>query len=731
MTGRRTGGSPTVDDTPLVRHGQGPAVEGTDLAGVVEDLRAYADEQAALRRIAEQVVRGAGDQTLFDTITAEVAAQVRGRATALVRRTGARSVVVLASVDGPGTGRTVDLPLDDPGVVAAVLRTDRSVRVDDLTPSEVSLVADSDDMIGSAVAVPVVVAAQTWGVLVVVANDPFPDGTEQRLAPFAELTAAAVETSRSRRQAKQIVEQQRALRRVAELAVQDVPAEEVLRAVVSQASRLAAVNFSTMLRFEPDGSTEVVALDGAPAGVAVGMRAPGDGDGATQRVWRTGRPARIDDLAAVSGRWATVAHDAGFVASAAVPILITGRLWGALVVVGREPLPPTTEEQLGDFAELTATAVAAAQARTELRLLAEEQAALRRVAELTARGATLDEVFGAVTREASMLLGGPSMTLVRYDPDGSARVVAAHASPAPVGLHVPTDPASSLTKTWLTGRPTRINGFSGTTLQQLAAEIGVGAALSVPVTVDQRIWGALNTSTSGPPPPEGVEVRLMQFAEMAAVAIAGAESRADLIASRARIVAAGDEARHRLQRDVHDGAQQRLVHAIIALKLARAAASDDLVSLLDEALVNAERANRELRDVVRGILPAALTSGGLRAAVQSVSEDLPLPVDLDLEVPRLPAATETAAYFLVVELLTNVVKHAAAGRATVRAAVHAGRLSLTVTDDGIGGADPATGTGLTGLRDRTDAAGGTLTIDSPPGGGTAVHATLPIDARDG
>lgn len=698
-------------------------------AQATDELRGIADEQAALRRVAELIARGASEHDVFHAVTAEAAALVGRRATTLVRETEPRTFTVLAAVDSPAAaGRTIKIPHDDEGVIAEVLRTGRAARVDDYTARSGPSIGLSDFAIGSSVAVPIVVDERTWGMLGITADEPIPVDTEQRLQEFAALVAAALTNSQARQRAEQLLQQQIALRQVAELAVRDVPAEQVLDTVATQASRLTGVDFSTLLRYEPDGSTEIVALDGAPAGVELGMCAPPGGNGATQLVWRTGRPARVDDLATVSTRWTKIADGAGYAASAAVPVFLQGGLWGALVVVGHEPLPTTTEEQLSDFADLTGIAISAAQARRELRALADEQAALRRVAELTARGAALDDVFGAVTHEASLLLDGPATALVRFNADGSCHVVASHASPAPVGLRIPPDPTAALTQVRDTGQPARTDTFTGTALQELANQLGVRAGLAVPVTVEQRVWGALTTSTSGPPPPDGTETRLMQFAELAAVAIAGAENRAALIASRARIVVAADEARHRIQRDVHDGAQQRLVHAIIALKLARDALGNaaDPSDLVDEALANAERANRDLRNVVRGILPQAL-SHGLGAALRSLTDDLALPVTLDVRVPRLSPSVEATAYFLAAESLTNVAKHASATQVTVHAAVDSDHLTIEIADDGIGGADPASGTGLIGLLDRTDAAGGTLTIFSPNGGGTVVQATIPCN----
>jgi signal transduction histidine kinase len=299
--------------------------------------------------------------------------------------------------------------------------------------------------------------------------------------------------------------------------------------------------------------------------------------------------------------------------------------------------------------------------------------------------------------------------LLRHDNTDVAIVVAGHNSPAPVGSQFP------VLRDNMTGEPT----------SSLAAEVTV----TVPVTVEGQVWGVIVVSTPSEPLPAGSEERLAQFAELAAVAIANAENKSKLTASRARVIATADETRRRVQRDVHDGAQQRLVHTIIALKLARDAmrAGDSPTDLLEEALSNAERASKELRDIVRGILPASLTRGGLRSGLESLVADLPLPVEVRVSAPRLSAQIETTAYFIVAEAMTNVAKHARASRATVDVSVVGRTLLIEVRDDGVGGADARRGTGLTGLLDRVEAGNGTLNVDSRPDSGTVVRATLLLD----
>jgi signal transduction histidine kinase len=235
-------------------------------------------------------------------------------------------------------------------------------------------------------------------------------------------------------------------------------------------------------------------------------------------------------------------------------------------------------------------------------------------------------------------------------------------------------------------------------------------------------------------PPPAIEDRIAEFTELVATAIANADSRAELTASRARVIATADETRRQIERDLHDGAQQRLVDTIISLKLAsRAIGNDDGpgAELVKEAFHHAEHANAQLRELVHGILPAALRRGGLRAGVRALVSRVPLPVSADVTAERFPSALEATAYFILAEALTNVTKHAAAGSAHVKASVDGDVLHLEVRDDGVGGARVNGSSGLLGLRDRAEAMNGKLRVESPPGGGTVVAATLPIPRSEG
>jgi signal transduction histidine kinase len=260
-------------------------------------------------------------------------------------------------------------------------------------------------------------------------------------------------------------------------------------------------------------------------------------------------------------------------------------------------------------------------------------------------------------------------------------------------------------------------------------EIYRASSVGCPIVVDGRLWGVIAASSkSATPFPPDTESQIAEFTQLVATAIANTEARTEVAASRARIVAATDEERRRVVRDLHDGAQQRLVHTVVTLTMAQRAVhrgEEDFRALLTEALDNAKQATNELRELSHRILPAALTRGGLRAGVNALASRMPVPVEIDVAVGRLPAAVEATAYFVVAEALTNVAKHARAGRATVAARVADGTLRVQVCDDGIGGVRPD-GNGLLGLADRLAALDGQLRVETPADGGTLVAADLPV-----
>jgi signal transduction histidine kinase len=269
-------------------------------------------------------------------------------------------------------------------------------------------------------------------------------------------------------------------------------------------------------------------------------------------------------------------------------------------------------------------------------------------------------------------------------------------------------------------------------IAQEARAPGVGSSIGCPIIVEGRAWGVIAASSNGEAPfPADTESQIAEFSDLVAIAIVNANSRAELAAAPARALTAADDTRRRLERDLHDGAQQRLVHTVLALKLARQALGDaraPALELVDEALEHAERATAELRDLAHGILPAPLNRGGLRAGIETLVSRLRLPLSVDVTAERLSPALEATAYFIVAEALTNAVKHARARSAKISAFVDRGALHLEVRDDGIGGARVEGSSGLLGLHDRAAALGGELHVESPHGRGTVVAARLPVTA---
>ena len=379
----------------------------------------------------------------------------------------------------------------------------------------------------------------------------------------------------------------------------------------------------------------------------------------------------------------------------------------------------------------------AARSLARLRALATEQAALRRVATLVAGDPDPSEVFAQVCAEVGTVLGVNSTNLTRFERDGTQTVLAGwsvHGAPVfPVGGGVPLSGAAAVAKVSRSGRPERVDDYAelpGELPERIRAA-GIASAVAAPITVAGSLWGAIVASSGRPYSlPADTEERVAGFAELVSNALANADAREQLAASRARIVAAADAERRRLERDLHDGAQQRLVALAIALREADAELDGDVDSAR-HVLAGARRelalALDDLRELARGIHPAVLSDRGLGPALETLAARTPLPVEVGA-VPevRLPAPVEAAAYFLAAEALTNVVKHARATRATVEITAEARRLRILVRDDGAGGAAVGQGSGLRGLTDRLEALGGSLRVDSREGDGTTLIGEIPL-----
>jgi signal transduction histidine kinase len=286
------------------------------------------------------------------------------------------------------------------------------------------------------------------------------------------------------------------------------------------------------------------------------------------------------------------------------------------------------------------------------------------------------------------------------------------------------------------GGPARIDDYavSPAVTGDAARSQGFDSAVGAPVLVGGRLWGVIAVGSAGEPLAADTEARLAAFTELAGTAIANAETQAALAASRARIVTAADDARRRIERDLHDGAQQRLVTLALRLREAQAIAppqAGELAARLDAVAAGLEAALEELREIARGIHPAVLAEGGLRPALAALARRCPVPVALDVQIPgRLPASVEIAGYYVVSEALTNTARHANATAAEVGAAAGQGELRVRVRDDGRGAADFGHGSGLLGLKDRVEALGGRIRLHSPPGAGTTLDVRIPLDGTD-
>jgi len=542
---------------------------------------------------------------------------------------------------------------------------------------------------------------------------------------------------------ERIIGEQAALRRVATLVARAAPPADVFAAVTEEAGRLLGADYIMMARYDPDGARTIVAAwSSVGAAFPIGHRARLGGRNIPTMVFQTGRAARMDDYCNATGPVAGAARAFGFRAAVGVPVSVEGGLWGVMIVGSRlGPLPAGTEAGLAGFTELAATAIANAEARVELRGFAEEQAALRRVATLVAQAARPAEVLTAVAGEAGRLLSAEYASMHRYGPDAMMTVVAnwssAGAAAFPVGTRVELGGRNVSTLVFQAGQAARIDDLFGGSgpIAQAGREFGIGAAVGVPVSVEGRLWGVMVVGSRSEPMPADTEERLAGFTELAATAIANAEAQAALTASRARIVAAADATRQRIERNLHDGAQQRLVSLALELRAAEAAAppdADELAHQLDGVAAGLDGVLDELREIAHGLHPAILADGGLRPALKTLARRSAVPVHLDTKVSgRLPEPVEIAAYYTVAEALTNAAKHADATAADIEVFENGAVLHVRVRDNGRGGADFSHGSGLLGLKDRAEALGGHLRLHSPAGKGTTLEIALPLDDHGG
>jgi signal transduction histidine kinase len=671
--------------------------------GVVVGLR---EQHDALRRVTRLITRGAELEAVFGAVVTDVARVLD--ATVWLSRDDSHGATVLASAGSDGINQ------------------------------------------GEPLTAPIVVDGVTWGFLHAQTQQPDADTC---LEAFAELVSLAVADASARAALGRLTGEQAALRHVATLVAEGSSPSDLFAAVARAIAQAIDVDVISVERIDADRSATVIASLDAPT-FPIGSRWPVVESGLHALVIAAGRPVRLDDLSDLHGAAAAALAESSIQSLVAAPIIADGAVWGLMWVGSRrtEPLARATETRLRDFAELAAVAVANANSRNRLRRLVDSEASLRRVATLAAGGATSEELLAAVADEAARILDGSTVAIIRYQTGDSFDVVAAHNDPVfEVGSSWPVD-AEGLAATVRESRaPVRIEDIAevpGTVAEAVRAA-GLTSVVAAPIIVDGEVWGMvvvglrqrrdtlpvftgwytsrmLSSLVSG----EEIESRLASFTELVGTAISRAQARAELIASRARIVEARDEAMRRIERDLHDSTQQRLVALGLHLQRLRA----DVPPAQRETQESLENVQRELQSVIeevqelsRGVHPAQLAVGGLRPSLRALARRSPIPVDVVVDVPeRPPASVETALYYVVSEALANAIKHSQATSVSVTVVADGHTIRATVTDDGVGGAETGAGSGLTGLSDRVEALAGRLSVVSPRSGGTTLSVELPV-----
>jgi PAS domain S-box-containing protein len=734
-------------------------------------LRELAEEQAALRQIATLVAYESSAEPLVAVVVEQVARVFHVPLVRLIRYEPTAAVVV------GGFSESDDEPfpigsrwqLDTPGLLATIRRIGRAARVEDYAqaPGDGAGAVRAAGM-RSAVGSPIVVGGRVWGAIVLLSprSASLPEDTAARLADFTDLVATALANAESRAALSQLADEQAALRRVATMVAQESPpaepfaeiarapaSEQLFSTVAREVASVLNVPGVIVTSYDADGTALTLGhafrpdLAGAEQFLGIGTRMPRDPGSLAAQVFDTHGPARVDDFSTLPGSVGDLARAALVGSGCAAPIVVNGAVWGKMCVFSRvgTTLSAGTENRLHHFVELLATAIANHEARADLaasearaRELAEEQAALRRVATLVAKEAKSEAVFSAVAHEVAHVFGVQHVTVCRYESDAivilssfEAAEPAAASPPFPAGRRLPLDVPSLPAWVHRTGKPARIDDFTASDgLYAVARQAGLTAAVGVPIVVGGSVWGSINiASTKKYRFSQDAEQRLARFTELIATSVSNATMREELAASRARVIAAADDARQRIERDLHDGAQQQLVTLAVALRRTAAkipAGSDELRADLSRVADGLTTACEELREMSRGIHPAVLTEGGLAPALKALGRRSAVRVKLDVRLEdRLPDRVEVAAYYAVSEALTNASKHANASRVWVSLGTEDDTLHLAIRDDGVGGADPSRGSGLTGLRDRIEALGGTIALDSPPGSGTTIGVQIP------
>jgi GAF domain-containing protein len=700
-----------------------------------DELRGFGEEQAALGRVATLVAAGAASEQVFGAVVEEASRLVGLERIELVRYDGDTAVVVAATGDHPfPAGSTWSI--GDTSVMGTVARTRRAARIDDYSALE-GEIARIARVAGfqSAVGAPITVEGRLWGVIIAISTDPepIPERSEARLGQFTDLVATAVANAESREALGALANEQTGLRRVATLVAEGVEPARMFSAVCEEVGRLLGADITAMQIYSGESTGIVIAAwsNEGPT-VPVGMQLALGPESIATQILETRAPARRRRSAEEIGE---ISNALGLESTVGAPIIVDGQVWGALMAGTRRggPWAEEAETRLAGFTELVATAIANAESRDALAQLADEQAALRRVATLVAQGVQPDAIFTAVGEEIGRLFGSNITTVGRFEPDAQALValgVGTGNEGIPIGSRWELDDLLASAQVFRTGHSVRVDEVDWSTVEgalaQIGSGLGVASTVASPIFVEGRLWGVVSVSDHKALP-QDAEERLEKFSALIATAIANAESSAELAASRRRIVAAADDARRRIERDLHDGIQQRLIALSFRARAMTRRPPDELPAIAAELAEGLKDTSDELREVSRGIHPTILTEAGLGPALRALARRSEIPVDVEVRLDeRLPEPVEAAAYYIASEALTNVAKHAHANIVQLIATHDGAALTIEVRDDGVGGVDPERGSGILGLTDRVEALGGTISIASPPGHGTTIAVELPL-----
>jgi PAS domain S-box-containing protein len=718
-----------------------------------DEVARLAEEQAALRRVATLVARGEAPSAIFAAVSQEVENvftldETSDLATVVRFDPGPEFVLVGAAKTFEGLEIGSRWAPKELYVSTKVFRTGRSARVEE--SDLVSLGgADGETLLQqgllSQVGSPIIVEGRVWGAITMNAKETLPPDTEPRLASFTELVATAIANTEARAEVERLAEEQAALRRVATLVADQAAPSLIFASVAEELAHTVAADRCAIGRYEEGDALTIVAYwSGEEQKVPAGTRIDVGNDEVVAAVRKSGQLLRIDDHEAFSGPLMDYARSLGSLPSStiAAPVLVGGHMWGTIFTstMAAVPFPEGTESRITDFADLMATAIANADSREALASLVHEQAALRRVATLVAQGVQPSDIFDAVSKEVQGVLhldAAPSdvATVVRFD-SGPECVLVGTSKPieeSPLGSRWEPDDLYASTRVLRTGKSARVDeddlSIGGPEAEKMRRQ-GCLSQVASPIVVEGRLWGSMTASATEPLPSD-TETRLEKFTELVATAVANAEGKSALAASRRRIVTASDETRRRIERDLHDGTQQRLVSLGLAVRAAEANIPPDRPDLqgdLSQIAAGLAGAVEDVQELSRGIHPAILSRGGLVPALRTLARRSALPVKLDVstDVP-VPEPIEVAAYFVASEALANAIKHADATCVEISLDRAEECLLLAIRDDGVGGADSARGSGLVGLTDRVDALGGSLEIESRPGDGTEITVRLPIE----